>query len=95
MPYAQAVTAAPPWVLACPVVTITRPPPAVVAVSLPPSAAIDVAWPRIRVTGAAPPPAPRVIHLAARPQGPVRLAFPAGHPLRHPLLYQQATAARG
>ena len=40
-----------------------------------------------------PPPAPSVIRLAAPPQGPWRLPFPHGHPLRDPLLYQQATAA--
>ena len=77
--------------------TITRPQPPAIAITLPPApAAIAVAWPVVRVhRGDRPPPAPRVVHLAARPQGPVRLAFPAGHPLRHPLLYRQATAARG
>ena len=89
------MTAAPPWTLNQPTVTATLPRPAVVAVSLPPRAAIGVPWPRRQVTQAAPPPAPAVVHLAARPQGPRRLAFPDGHPLRHPLLYQQATAARG
>jgi len=89
------VTAAPPWVLACPVVTITRPQPPPCVVMMTQTPAIDVPWPRRQVTQAAPPPAPSVIRLAARPQGPWRLAFPNGHPLRNPLLYQQATAARG
>ena len=90
------MTAAPPQPLfGWPVVTAALPRPAVVAVSLPTMTR------RLRAVApapghpAAPPPAPAVVHLAARPQGPVRLAFPAGHPLRNPLLYQQATAARG
>ena len=66
------MTAGPPWTLSVPVVAITRPRPAVVAVSLPPRVAIGVPWPRRQVTRAAPPPAPRVIRLAAPPQGPWR-----------------------
>lgn len=61
-----------PWTLNVPVVEITRPQPAAVAVSLPPRAAITVRWPPLRVTGPPLPPAPGVIHLAARPQGPRR-----------------------
>ena len=90
------MTAAPPWVLACPVVTITRPQPPAISATLPPrAAAIDVPWPRIRVAQDQPPPAPRVIQLAARPQRPWRQPLPNGHPLRNPLLHQQAAAARG
>ncbi len=90
------MTAAPPRVLREYVVTITRPQPPAIAITLPPApAAITVAWPRIRVTTDQPPPAPAVIRLAARPQGPWRQPLPNGHPLRNPLLYQQATAARG
>ncbi len=84
-----AVEAGPPWVLNERTVEVGWPPaePAVVAVSLPPRAAIGVLWPRCRVSGAALPPPPRVIRLAARPQGPWRLPFPQGHPLRNPNLY--------
>ena len=90
------MTAAPPRVLREYVVTITRPQPPPIAITLPPTpAVITVAWPTVRVTGDRPPPAPAVVRLAARPQRPWRLAFPRGHPLRNPLLYQQATAARG
>ena len=71
------------WVLQ--VVTISRPQPAVVAASLPPKVAITVPWP-LRVTQPCPPPAPRVTRLAARPQGPWRLPFPQGHPLRNVVL---------
>ena len=55
-----------------PVVTITRPQPAALAVSLPPTPAIDVPWPRIRVTGAAAPGAQRdpARRPAARPLAP-------------------------
>ena len=67
------MTAAPPRVLREHVVTITRPqPPAI----------ITVAWPTVRVTQDQPPPAPRVIRLTAPPQGPWRVPFPQGHPLR-------------
>lgn len=91
------MTAAPPRALwRETVVTATLPqPPAIEVTVRPTPAVVTVPWPRIRVTGDQPPPAPRVVHLAARPQGPVRLAFPDGHPLRNPLLHQQATAARG
>ena len=90
------MTAAPPRVLREYVVTITRPQPPPIAITLPPApAAITVAWPVVRVTGDRPPPAPGVVRLAARPQGPWRQPLPNGHPLRHPLLHQQATAARG
>ena len=85
----------PPWTLSQPVVTITRPRPPAIVTTLPPRAAIDVAWPRIRVAQDQPPPAPSVVRLTAPPQRPWRLAFPRGHPLRNPLLNQQATAARG
>jgi hypothetical protein len=66
------VTAEPPWVLACPVV-ITRPRPPVVAVSLVPQGTIGVPRPRVRVVQDRPPPAPAVVRLAARPQGPWRV----------------------
>jgi hypothetical protein len=59
----------PPWVLRCPVVTITRPQPPDIEVAVRPTPAVlTVAWPRVRVVGDPPPPAPRVIRLAARPQ---------------------------
>ncbi len=74
------MTTRPPWTLNVPVVTITRPQPAIVVVSLPPRAAIDVRWPPIRVVH--PPPAPPVIPLPAPPQGPCRVPLPLGHPLR-------------
>ncbi len=70
------MTAAPPWVLQCTVVTITRPQPPAIGITLPPRAAIDVAWPRGRVAQDWPPPAPRVIRLAARPQRPARQPCP-------------------
>ena len=78
------MTAAPPWTLwVLPVVTITWPQSAVVAVSLPPRAAIDVPWPTVRVAQDQPPPAPQVIPATgAPPQGPWRLTLPNGHPLR-------------
>jgi len=79
------VTVAPPWVLRCPVVTITRPQPAVVAVSLPPRVPVVLRWPPLRVTGHIPP-APGVIRLHAPPQGPWRLPLPQGHPLRNMVL---------
>jgi hypothetical protein len=88
-------TAAPPWVLAWPVVTATLPRPAVVAVSLPPRVAIDVPWPRIRAAQDQPPPAPAVVRLAAPPQRPWRLTLPGGHPLRHPDLYDLPPRRRG
>ena len=74
----------PPWVLQCPVVTITRPQPAVVAASLPPRVAtITVRWPPCRVTGPVPPPPPRVILLHGPPRGvPGVWPLPPGHPLR-------------
>ena len=65
----------PPWVLQCPVVTTTRPEPPPIGITAPQTpAAITVTWPRVRVTQDQPPPAPRVIRLAAPPQ----------HPARHP-----------
>jgi hypothetical protein len=67
----------PPWTLNQPVVTITRPQPPPIVITAPPApAAITVAWPRVRVTQDRPPPAPRVIRLAAPPQGPWRLPCP-------------------
>jgi hypothetical protein len=77
----------PPWTLNELVVDAALPGPPAVKAALPPSLVIAVEWPRCRVTGAAPPPPPRVIRLAARPQGPWRLTFPQGHPLRNPDLY--------
>ena len=71
--------------LSVPVVTITRPQPAVVAVSLPPRAAIvTVPWPRCRVSqaGAAPPP-PRVIRLHGPPRGSLASAPAPGTPSAH------------
>jgi hypothetical protein len=67
-------------------VPVTHPQPAVVGASLPPRVAVTVAWPRVRVTQDWPP-APVEVRLAARPQGPWRLAIPRGHPLRNPGLY--------
>ena len=76
-------TRPPPWVLTCPVVTTTRPQPPPIGITAPqPPAAITVAWPRVRVTQDQPPPAPRVIRLTAPSQGPWRVPFPQGHPLR-------------
>jgi hypothetical protein len=66
-----------PWVLACPIVAITRPQPPAISVTAPPApAAITVAWPRGRVTQDLPPPAPRVVRLAARPQRHARQPCP-------------------
>jgi hypothetical protein len=79
------VTAPPPWVLQCRVVTITLPQAAVVAVSLLPRVPVVLRWPPLRVTGHIPP-APGVIRLAAPPQGPWRLPLPQGHPLRNTVL---------
>ena len=77
------MTAAPPWTLNVPVVTITRPQPPAIGITAPRTpAVITVAWPRGRVTQDQPPPAPRVIRLTAPPQGPWRVPFPQGHPLR-------------
>ena len=67
------------------VVTITRPQPAAIAIILPPPAAITVAWPPVRVTGDRPPPAPRVVRLAAPPQGPRAPDLPPRPPAAHPL----------
>jgi hypothetical protein len=72
----------PPWTLNVPVVTITRPQPAVVAVSLATQVPITVRWPPRRVIQPRLPPAPRVIRRPVAPQGPVPL--PGGHPLRRP-----------
>ena len=80
--------AAPPLVLQWLVVAITRPQPPPVSITLPPSpAVIAVEWPRVRVTGAAPPCPPRVIRLAAPPQGPWRMRLPGGlvYMLAHPI----------
>jgi hypothetical protein len=77
----------PPWVLQRHVVTVTRPQPPAIGITLPPTVAIDVSWPVVKVTGDPPPPPPRVIRLAAPPQGPWRLPFPGGHPLRNMALY--------
>jgi hypothetical protein len=67
----------PPLVLQCPVVPITRPQPPAIGITAPPTLAIiTVAWPRVRVVQDQPPPAPRVIRLAARPQRPVRQPCP-------------------
>jgi hypothetical protein len=71
------VTAAPPWVLQCRVVTITRPQPPSIGITVPRTpAAITAAWPRGRAAQDRLPPAPRVIRLAARPQRPVRRPCP-------------------
>jgi hypothetical protein len=77
----------PPWVLREHIVTVSLAQPPVVAVTLPPRAVIGVPWPPVKVTQDQPPPAPRVIALAAPPQGPWRLPLPGGHPLRNPDLY--------
>ena len=84
----EAEVTRPPWTLTVPVVDVRLPgaEPAVEA-TLPPRAAIDVPWPRCRVTGSAPPRPPRVIRLAAPPRGPWRvplapaLRFMLAHPL--------------
>ena len=72
------MTTGPPWTLNVPVVTIARPQPPAVGITLPPRAAIDVPWPRCRVTQAEPPRPPRVVRLATPPQGPWRLPLPGG-----------------
>ena len=82
------VTRPPPWTLSVPVVEITRPPAEPAEVRWPPpGAAIDVPWPRTRVTGGELPPPPRVIRLAAPPQGPWRLPLSPAlrYMLAHPL----------
>ena len=71
------MTAAPPWVLACAELTITRPQPPAIDITLPPRVAIDVPWPRRQVTHATPPPAPRLIQPAVPPQGPWRMPLAA------------------
>jgi hypothetical protein len=81
------VTAAPPWTLRCPVVTITRPPPPAIGITLRPPPVIAVLWPVLRVAQGEAPAPPGVIHLGSPPQGPWRLAFPNGHALRNPGLY--------
>ena len=80
------MTTGPPWVLNEPVVTVTRPQPPVTVAILPLGTVIGVPWPRCRVTGAAPPPPPRV-RLATPPQGPWRVALPPAlrYMLAHPL----------
>jgi hypothetical protein len=85
----------PPWVLRCPVVAVTRPQPPAIGITVRTPAAITVPWPPLRVTQPCPPPAPSVIRLAARPQGPWRLPFPQGHPLRNPDLYDLPSRRRG
>lgn len=70
------MTAAPPWVLQVTVVTATLPRPPAIGITVPPApAVITVAWPG-RVVQDRPPPAPRVIRLAARPQRRVRQPCP-------------------
>ncbi len=70
------MTAAPPWVLAWPVVTVTRPQPAAIRVTLPPRAdTIIVRWPPRQVRQPCLPPAPRVIRLPAPPQGMQRVGI--------------------
>ena len=81
------MTAPPPLVLRWPVVEIARPQPPPVSITARAPAVVIVAWPRVRVVGDRPPPAPRMIRLAAPPQGPWRLTFPQGHPLRNMELY--------
>ena len=77
------MTAAPPWTLWCrPAVTATLPEPPPIVITARTPAAITVAWPTVRVAQDRPPPAPRVVRLAARPQGPWRQPLPNGHPLR-------------
>jgi len=66
----------PPWTLTVPVVEITRPQPPPVSITARTPAVVTVAWPRVRVVGDRPPPAPAVIKLAAPPQGPWRLPLP-------------------
>ncbi len=68
----------PPWVLNCPTLTITRPQPPPIPVTLPPQAPITVPWPRYQVTAAAPPSPPGIIRLAAPPQAPRRTPLPPG-----------------
>jgi hypothetical protein len=85
--------AAPPWVLACPVVTITRPPSPDIEVTVRTPAVIGVAWPPFRVARGPAPPAPGVIRLRRPPQGPWRLPLPGGHPLRNPDLYREPPRA--
>lgn len=81
--------AAPPLVLRCPVVAITRTQPPPVSITARTPAAVTVAWPRVRVAGDrlvggefsplaafTSPPAPRVIRLAAPPRGPWRVPLP-------------------
>ena len=68
---------APPWVLRCPAVTITRPQPPAIGVTLPPSPAIAVEWARrVRVTQPRMPGRPSVIRLPAREQRSVRGPVP-------------------
>ena len=68
--------AAPPLVLRCPVVAITRPQPPAISITLPPSPAIAVEWPRVRVTQPRMPGRPSVIRLPARQQRTVRGPVP-------------------
>ena len=79
--------AAPPLVLRCPVVAITRTQPPPVSITARTPAVVTVAWPRVRVVGDRPPPAPRVIRLAAPPRGPWRVSLPPAlrDMLAHPL----------
>ncbi len=70
------MTLPPPWVLQWAVVTVTRPQPPPVSITARTPAVVTVAWPRVRVAGDRPPPAPRVIRLAAPPRGPWRLPLP-------------------
>lgn len=79
----------PPLVLSERVVSITRPQPPPISVSLPVRAVIDVGWPRCQVTRLEPPRPlvkPDAIRLPAPPQGPRRqpLAAVTRYLLAHP-----------
>jgi hypothetical protein len=57
-------------------VTVSLRRPADIGVTVRTPAVITVAWPRVRVVQDRPPPAPRMIELAARPQRSVRQPCP-------------------
>lgn len=80
-------SAAPPLVLRWTAVEITRPQPPPIGVTAPRTQVLTVAWPRVRVVGDRPPPPPREIRLATRPQGPWRMPLPGGliYALAHPI----------
>jgi hypothetical protein len=74
---AEAVTPAPPWVLTEPIISVARPEPPPIEVTVRTPAAITVPWPPGRRVKNEPAPPPAAILLRRLPQGPWRWTLPA------------------